>query len=189
MGHSEVVEFLLQFCRPVTPPVYTLLSKQKDKKFSYMPYQCLKHSYYKELDINALDGDDKTPLQLAADKGWFVTSAGFIALIKVTTLLSAHLLLHFTCDPMVHKICVSTLLDVTRLCSAYSLQGFAVNKTFNSISVILFLAAIAQYCWWLIEDTTHYTMKYQTKSNTHLLFTQTFCLNSKKWNMGDLSAH
>ncbi|XP_064598268.1 serine/threonine-protein phosphatase 6 regulatory ankyrin repeat subunit C-like [Liolophura sinensis] len=70
MGHSQVVEFLLQFCRPVTSPVYTLLSKQKDKKFSYMPYQCLKHSYYKELDINALDGDGKTPLQLAADKGY-----------------------------------------------------------------------------------------------------------------------
>ncbi|XP_067685629.1 serine/threonine-protein phosphatase 6 regulatory ankyrin repeat subunit B-like isoform X2 [Haliotis asinina] len=51
MGHYKIVDFLIQFCRTATPGT----QGGRDKKL---------------LDINAVDGENKTALQLAAEKGF-----------------------------------------------------------------------------------------------------------------------
>lgn len=47
------MQFLSQFCRQV----------------GFQDVINVKHSHYKELDINAMNADNKTALQLAAEKG------------------------------------------------------------------------------------------------------------------------
>ena len=63
-GHLPVIRYLLQFCKvpglPISPPIM------------------MEESHYKELNINAMNVDGKTALQLAAEKGRIMFLYSFV---------------------------------------------------------------------------------------------------------------